>query len=408
MKQRPLFAEDAVRDRSNVLALTLGIVGSSSTLSKAQKQFNRLIAKIAGQRQELASWNAFIPVYRDRFTAEITPLNATLRAHRIALVELLDRALDGKGLNKTQREKAETLLLDELSDILDDGNEPELIRLYDKHSDVSFGEEPQAGADFMPEMAASAFGVEIDDNDAPVTPEEMAALVSEKLRVAHEASAAEATTDSSADEPRSKRKKSAKALAREAAHAKVTEGATRSIREVYRKLVSELHPDREPDPSERKRKTELMQRVNVAYAAGDLLALLELQLSIEQINPEALANMAEERLAHFNRVLKDQSERLQDELFDITEPFVMELDHAPHTLTPDVVQHGLDADIRNLQHAIKSIQKDLVLIEDIQQLKAVLKRLRIRRDDNNDYLDALDDIMFYDPASARPAPRKRS
>ena len=172
--------------------------------------------------------------------------------------------------------------------------------------------------------------------------------------------------------------------------------------------MSELHPDREPDPSERKRKTELMQRVNVAYAAGDLLALLELQFSIEQINPEALANMAEERLAHFNRVLKDQSERLQDELFDITEPFVMELDHEPHTLTPEVVQRGLDADVRNLQHAIKSIQKDLVQLEDIQQLKAVLKRFRIQRDDDNDYFDAPDDIMFYDPASARPAPRKRS
>jgi curved DNA-binding protein CbpA len=42
------------------------------------------------------------------------------------------------------------------------------------------------------------------------------------------------------------------------------------VREVFRKLASELHPDRETDPAEHARKTELMQRVNQAYKAGDL------------------------------------------------------------------------------------------------------------------------------------------
>ena len=51
--------------------------------------------------------------------------------------------------------------------------------------------------------------------------------------------------------------------------------------------------------------------------------LLELQLSIEQINPELLVGMAEERLTHFNAVLKEQSERLGDEVFDIKEPFIV-------------------------------------------------------------------------------------
>jgi len=63
------------------------------------------------------------------------------------------------------------------------------------------------------------------------------------------------------------------------------QGGTRAVREVFRKLASELHPDRETDPAEHARKTELMQRVNQTYKAGDLLALLELQLSIEQIDP---------------------------------------------------------------------------------------------------------------------------
>jgi hypothetical protein len=47
-------------------------------------------------------------------------------------------------------------------------------------------------------------------------------------------------------------------------------------------LVAALHPDREPDEQERKRKTELMQRVNTSYGKKYLLLLLELQLEIEQ------------------------------------------------------------------------------------------------------------------------------
>jgi len=92
------------------------------------------------------------------------------------------------------------------------------------------------------------------------------------------------------------------------------QGASRAMREVFRKLASELHPDREPDPDERVRKTVLMQRVNQAYAAGDLLALLELQLSIEQIDASTLAGIAQDRLAHYNHVLEAQLQSLQDEL----------------------------------------------------------------------------------------------
>lgn len=58
------------------------------------------------------------------------------------------------------------------------------------------------------------------------------------------------------------RKKTAKQLARDAQREAEEKQMSQSIREVYRKLASALHPDREPDPVERQRKTELMQRAN--------------------------------------------------------------------------------------------------------------------------------------------------
>src|SRR5690606_28012787 len=101
------------------------------------------------------------------------------------------------------------------------------------------------------------------------------------------------------------------------------------------------------DPQEQARKTVLMQQANRAYSARDLVALLALQLRIEQIAPSALTDMAKERLAHFNHVLREQSQRLQQELAELTGPFVMAMGNpVPRHLTPDVVRQALHADIR--------------------------------------------------------------
>jgi hypothetical protein len=51
------------------------------------------------------------------------------------------------------------------------------------------------------------------------------------------------------------------------------------------------HPDREPDPHERERKTALMQRANHAYGKNDLLKLLELQLELEHIDQPAYTTL---------------------------------------------------------------------------------------------------------------------
>ena len=93
--------------------------------------------------------------------------------------------------------------------------------------------------------------------------------------------------------------------------------ASKSVQEVYRKLVAVLHPDREPDARERERKTELMQRVNRAYGKKDLLQLLELPLGNERIDPAHLSNIADSRLKYFNKILKEQLAELEQETHQI-------------------------------------------------------------------------------------------
>jgi hypothetical protein len=79
---------------------------------------------------------------------------------------------------------------------------------------------------------------------------------------------------------------------------------SQSVRDIYRKLASVLHPDRETDPTERERKTALIQRANQAYGRNDLLELLTLQIETEQIDAGALADIPEARLRHYNDVLQ--------------------------------------------------------------------------------------------------------
>jgi hypothetical protein len=95
---------------------------------------------------------------------------------------------------------------------------------------------------------------------------------------------------------------------------------------------------------------------------GDLLALLELQLSIEQIDLKDLAGLAEERLRHYIHVLEDQSRRLETPM---------------RKLSPAIVQRALEADIREIQVLVRTLEADLVRFLDISSFKRSLRDYQI-------------------------------
>ena len=60
-----------------------------------------------------------------------------------------------------------------------------------------------------------------------------------------------------------------------------------------------------------------MQRVNQAYDKNNLLQLLELQLELEHIDQSAIDNISEDRLKHYNKILKDQLAELEQEIVHV-------------------------------------------------------------------------------------------
>src|SRR5258706_6788401 len=311
-------------------------------------------------------------------------MQARLRQARIAMVELLDQTMRGGGLTRAQRAKVRDILSSMLSGLLEEGHEPALERLHDKYCDVRYEEGQRQEAEMLRELASDFLGVEVDDDEIS-SPEEMARAIEQKMRPpAGEAEPA----------PRARRKKGAQAVAREALRQHADQGASRSVREIYRKLVSELHPDREMDPVERARKTQLIQKVNLAYEAKDLAGLLEMQLRIAQIDHTRLANAAEERISLYNVILTEQTKQLQQEISEFIAPFLMVLaGHAPRKLTPEVIERLMDEDLAALQSDLLQTEGDLKQLQDIRQIKEYLKGYRIERMDDMDF-DAFAALLF--------------
>ncbi len=386
--QTSLFGDEPALPGRHAVPV-LGVAGSSRTLTGAQRQFNQLIERLKSQREELARWQAFRQTHVRRLAAEYQPLAGRLRERRIAIAGALDRAMDGTLLGKRERGKVRDILRQLLTDLLAETPDAELVRLHDKHADVSFDEERQQDMEVMRALAREAFGIDVEAYEGGESPEELAEWLDQQRQASRPEEPSESRT----------RKKSAKAIEREALQAQMAEGGTRAVREAYRKLVSELHPDRETDPAEQARKTELMQRVNLAYEAGDLLGLLELQLSIEQIDSAALAALGDERLRHYIHMLEEQSRQLRDELSELVAPFAMAVEGSgSRKPTPDAVRRALDADIHELKRTLRTVEADLARFQDIGQLKQILKAYRI---------DSPDDDDWAAPDDPRPSRRGR-
>ena len=372
-------------------------VADSKTLSKAQKQFNTLSQKIEAEKKRLLEWQETIPTYNRKVSGEFEKLVEAYNSERVKMAQLLDRAYENKLFKKTDKAKLRHFITEITADLIAEHGLAELKDLHDKHSDVDFDTFQQEGdalaGDFLKTMMEDMYGVEIDGDIDLSSPEQMADLLHEKLQVRKDQ---EAEQQRKAEERRSQRPKSAKQLAQEAKKQEEEQSISQSIREVYRKLTSALHPDREQDSAERERKTEIMQRVNVAYTKKDLLSLLELQLEAEQIDQSHMNNIADDRLKYINKILKEQLEELQLEVAQVEYPFKLQLDVPPYIpLSPKRLLQELEANIRAIKQDTAKLKEELRAYQNLNVLKASLKGYRIPKEPSFEDLDELffDEIM---------------
>lgn len=340
------------------------------TLSRGQKTFNTLVKKIDASRKALAQWQSVADSYHQKVASDFAPLLQTYRSLQTAMVHGLDQALDQKGLTKTERQVVQDVICGMVEPLAAETGDAALKAIYNKHSGGDYDAEEAQAAGGVREAMEQIFGIDLGDADPLASPEDVMAQVHEHMENMQRQGAEEQ------DRP-SRRKKTAKQVAREAAAKAEADQTSLSIREVYRKLASALHPDREPDLEERARKTTLMQRVNQAYDKKDLLKLLELQLELEHIDAQHIANLSEERLKHFNKILKEQLAELEQEIVYVEGPLCAQFDLPPfQRLAPSQVIPMLSRDIAALRRDIRQLEKELAVPQDLAAFKSWIKARR--------------------------------
>ncbi|MCF8167412.1 MAG: J domain-containing protein [Rhodoferax sp.] len=340
------------------------------SLSKNQNLFNDLVRKIQLRRDELAQWQEVVEACRAKAASEMLPLLKKFREQQTAFLDVLVQGHALKGLTKTDRRVLGEEICELAEFLLEETGDPKFKEIFNQFSPTDYDEDEDESeiADVLKNAVANAFGMDPADYAHLQTPEEVAALAQAQLNERrHHAEVEQARKDAT-------RKKTPKQLAREAAAKAAAEEVSLSIREVYRKLVSALHPDREPDADERARKTALMQRVNQAYEKRNLLQLLELQLELEHIDAHSIAGLSASRLKHFNQVLREQLAELEQEINALVMPYRLQFGLFGSTrLKPSQVMTYLNRDIANLRRDLREIQKDLQTPQTVASLKFRVK-----------------------------------
>ena len=354
---------------------------SQTPASRAHTQFNNLIKKIDKHKQALRAWMESESILHSKLTTDFLPQHAKVGDLKADLARLLDRAHTDTRFKKRDRDKLAHLITALAGELLTDFGRDDLKPLYDAYNAVDFDTEQRAlnerHTQFMRNVMEAQFGVTLDEDMDLSSPEQLAEEFARKLFGQAEIGEEGA---SEAEARRPPRKKTAKQLEKEARQEAEAKSVSQSIQAICRKLATALHPDREPDEAERARKTELMQAVNVAYEKRDLLQLLELQLTLEQIDPDHLLSMTEDRIKHYNKILREQAAELKDELDMIEDRIRFELHVPPYAwLNPADVIHYLNRDIAQVKAQAASLKHDLEVLKDFDVLKAWIKDYRIPR-----------------------------
>ncbi|WP_461126880.1 hypothetical protein [Spirosoma aerophilum] len=322
----------------------------SDSLSKSQKEFNRLTQKIEETTAELQQLRESSDYIYQRLQADYQPFVDQYIQLRVNLVRLFDRAYEHDDMTRAEQKKLADLIQTIASDLIYQYDVDSLESIYAKYKTSDFDES--------------------DQQLAPWTEGDDSGYESDSI-------AAQEAAEAERQRQRASKPKSEKRLAREAKKKADEQNTTKAVRTLYMDLVKAFHPDREPDEAEKVRKTEIMHRVIAAYEKSDLLALFRLQLEFERIDQSHLESLAESQLNYYNKILRQQAQELDDEVTTLHKQLARMTGKSKFTAGSLVgFDISLNSDIGQLKRDTKQLKNDLKALADLGVLKQWLKSYR--------------------------------
>jgi len=86
--------------------------------------------------------------------------------------------------------------------------------------------------------------------------------------------------------------------------------------------------------------------------------------------------LSDDRLKHYNKILKEQVAELEQEIADLAAPLNAQFDLPRQTLAPGSVMPMLMRDIAELRRGLRQIKSDLLAMNELPKLKALIEAYR--------------------------------
>lgn len=293
----------------------------------------------------------------------LKPLQRRQETLRKSMVIWLDQRLEKGGL-PTRHQKLMHRLICKLALDFALAGDHNMRALHDAHSDESLADIQQAQAREAQAYFEQTMGRELEEDEPFETVDDVLHAKFEQLRKQAE------QRESQKEKRKNKRTKSASQLQAE----QLLADAQGALRTIYRQLASAVHPDRESDPIERARKTQLMSDANTAYGRGDLLTLLHLQLEANLTETQIASNLAHDKIVALTSVITHRTQGIQRELRDVELDAISEFGMSPAaTVTEASLSRHLATLQRRFHSEITAIKSDLLTVRDDAGLKRWLK-----------------------------------
>lgn len=382
--------------------LDLSVYQETENLSPQQKKFNRLIQKIEKLQAVLMEWQQAQQKVQQDASAELLPLYGKWHqvlfsqleilwqyknAHKFAKTHL--QRLDEKisilaslllnNPNLSEQQHDLTVIVAQHYKLIEDGSPFETVTSnVNDDSNQAHDTDEMMQTQVMKEILADQLGVTVDwlDFDLDLDNlEEFMQKVKQKLdREEGDFIQNQLNEDEREEYQKFAEKEKKKALKKQVQLEEAQKMAGQSLKTIYLKIASVIHPDREQDEQKRIEKTELLQQANRALEEKDLLRLLKLRAYTEQDDQKQAVKVANEHLKSYNLLLEEQIEQLQFEIDGIVYSFDWESSgFYKQTFKPIDLTKKYQRDLADIQNKLERDQRLLTQYQDITLLKMLLK-----------------------------------
>lgn len=376
-----------VKSSKNTKSLQI-VVSKGKTISKTQKEFNRLNKIIVSLKKQIEEIPLKKQLINNFYISDIQDIEKIAQASNLEHLALLDTIYEKEKLAAWRKKKLACIILEECMYIqsvfvnLDSQQTETCKSIFYKYNLIvnnqTREELEKEELLILADLASGMFNIDAEELENITNEKDMINFIQQKM---HETDNNHDTTNTT--EPTQK-KKLTKAQLKEDAQAAIIQ---KSLREIYTDLVKELHPDREQNDILRKEKEEKMKQITEAYQKKDLSALLLMQINWLLKTDKDPAEQPTAVLKQYNQILQKQIIHLEKELD------TLQIYNVP--FNPIENYNLLLFNLKELKTKLNKCKTNLInLIESFNEQKRLLS-LKAKKN-KNEFIDLYELEDIYD------------